>query len=165
MGTRHNVSNIYSRLQIYSPIWHQTESLSGFMATLMMGSGPLPRPLRLLKRTVKMIMRQCQISSTSEWIEYKWTILLSYTLRNEKWERRFIRALNHTAFEGVTVICIQKFQPLYILQGPVQFKDNSRRGNILINQIVGMNVWIYSSAVNQKTFWIMNWLQTYIFSW
>jgi len=49
--------------------------------------------------------------------------LAQFEYKDAKWERRFIRALNHTAFEGVT--------------GPVQFKNNSRRGNVLINQIVG----------------------------
>ena len=38
------------------------------------------------------------------------------------WEELFISALDKTSFEGVT--------------GPVRFKGNSRRGNIVIKQIV-----------------------------
>ena len=38
------------------------------------------------------------------------------------WESLFISALDKTSFEGVT--------------GPVRFKGNSRRGNIVIKQIV-----------------------------
>jgi len=49
--------------------------------------------------------------------------LVDFEYKDQKWEKRFIRALNRTSFEGVT--------------GPVQFKDNSRRGNVLINQIIG----------------------------
>jgi len=49
--------------------------------------------------------------------------LVDFQYKDAKWEKRFIRALNRTSFEGVT--------------GPVQFKDNSRRGNVLINQIIG----------------------------
>ena len=42
--------------------------------------------------------------------------------RNKVWEGLFISALDKTSFEGVT--------------GPVRFKGNSRRGNIVIKQIV-----------------------------
>jgi len=48
--------------------------------------------------------------------------LVDFKYKDLNWEKRFIRALNHTAFEGVT--------------GPVRFKENSRLGNILINQII-----------------------------
>ena len=46
----------------------------------------------------------------------------SYHRRNKIWESLFISALDKTSFEGVT--------------GPVRFKGNSRRGNIVIKQIV-----------------------------
>ena len=42
--------------------------------------------------------------------------------RSKMWEELFISALDKTSFEGVT--------------GPVRFKGNSRRGNIVIKQIV-----------------------------
>ena len=46
--------------------------------------------------------------------------------RDKTWEQAFIHALDKTSFEGVT--------------GPVRFKDNSRRGNIVIQQIVRKSI-------------------------
>ena len=42
--------------------------------------------------------------------------------RTKIWEELFIEALDKTSFKGVT--------------GPVLFKGNSRRGNIVIKQII-----------------------------
>ena len=48
--------------------------------------------------------------------------LADFTYRSDDWEKLFIDALDKTSFEGVT--------------GPVRFKDNSRRGNVVIKQMV-----------------------------
>ena len=55
--------------------------------------------------------------------------LLDFHYKNSTWQNLLIEALDRTSFEGVT--------------GPVRFKDNSRRGNVLIKQIVGKirNYW------------------------
>ncbi|CAB4069502.1 GABBR [Lepeophtheirus salmonis] len=48
--------------------------------------------------------------------------LATFNYKDQDWERLLIDALDRTSFEGVT--------------GPVRFKENSRRGNVLIKQIV-----------------------------
>lgn len=51
--------------------------------------------------------------------------LADFSYRNKVWEKLFIDALDKTSFEGVT--------------GPVRFKGNSRRGNVVIKQLVRAN--------------------------
>ena len=49
--------------------------------------------------------------------------------RTKTWEELFTDALKRTSFAGVT--------------GPVRFKGNSRRGNIVIKQIIRKSIFKY----------------------
>jgi hypothetical protein len=60
--------------------------------------------------------------------------ITSRLYRSDVWESLFIGALDKTSFEGVT--------------GPVRFKGNSRRGNVVIKQIVRKSISLYLKAAS-----------------
>ena len=56
-------------------------------------------------------------------------MVLFFFYRTKTWEELFTDALKRTSFAGVT--------------GPVRFKGNSRRGNIVIKQIIRKSIFKY----------------------